>query len=188
LSWEDAQSFLQKLNGLISGLGACLPTAAEWEYACRAGRTDALYTGPIQIVGQRNAPPLDPIAWYSGNCGVEFDLSDGFDTDWPEKEFEFAQGGTRKVRQKAANPWGLYDVLGNVYEWCDNSPTVSGYSARLSWIVWRVRMCGTRSRLVLSAQRRHERSMGAAGPYPVRAGEIACGPCELTESSSSALS
>ena len=120
VSWKDAQNFLEKLNGTIDGLDACLPTEAEWEYACRAGTTKALYTGPIEIVGSNNSPSLDSIAWYGGNCGVEFDLDDGIGTAWEEKQYEFKRGGTREVAKKRANPWGLYDMLGNVYEWCDD--------------------------------------------------------------------
>lgn len=120
VSWENAQGFLQKLNGQIPGLEASLPTEAQWEYACRAGTTDALYSGPIEIIGNRNAPALDPIAWYGGNCGVDFDLEDGVGAKWGKQQYEFEKGGTREVGNKQANPWGLYDMLGNVYEWCDD--------------------------------------------------------------------
>jgi len=115
------QRFLDTLNGLVPGLGLILPSEAQWEYACRAGTETATYAGDMRIVGERNAPVLDAIAWYGGNSGVGFDLENGFDSSgWPEKQYDHIRAGTRLVAQKAANPWGLYDMLGNVYEWCDD--------------------------------------------------------------------
>ena len=103
----------------MPGLSLALPSEARWEYACRAGTTEATYAGEMQILGAYNAPVLDAIAWYGGNSGVGFDLDNGFDSSgWPEKQHEHTSAGTRPVAQKAANPWGLYDMLGNVWELC----------------------------------------------------------------------
>lgn len=96
VSWEDCEVFLQRLNERIQGLEARLPTEAEWEYACRAGTTTATWVGELKPGLPKTAPPLEAIAWYHAN----------------------AVGRTHPVAQKQANPWGLYDVLGNVYEWC----------------------------------------------------------------------
>jgi formylglycine-generating enzyme required for sulfatase activity len=119
VSWDDVQEFLKRINGRVPGLELRLPSEAEWEYACRAGTATALYTGNIEILGERNAPALDPIAWYGGNSGVDFDLDNGVDSSgWNEKQYSHTRAGTRRVGLKTVNPWGLYDMLGNVWDWC----------------------------------------------------------------------
>ncbi len=121
VNWDDSMAFVKKLNGLVPGLNVGLPTEAEWEHACRAGTTTAMWVGDLQILGERNAPVLDSIAWYGGNSGVSFDLADGYDSSgWPSKQYAHSKAGTRIVGQKSANPWGLYDTLGNVLEWCSD--------------------------------------------------------------------
>ena len=119
VSWNDVQTFLQAINAKIPGLDLCLPTEAQWEHACRAGTDTALYSGPIEILGANNAPALEPIAWYGGNSGVGYDLEEGENSSsWPEMQYPNPKSGTREVGKKKPNPWGLNDMLGNVWEWC----------------------------------------------------------------------
>ncbi|MBF0445200.1 MAG: formylglycine-generating enzyme family protein [Magnetococcales bacterium] len=119
VSWDDAQKFITKINKQAQGLNLTLPSEVQWEYACRAGTATAIYTGDIEILGERNIPALDPIAWYGGNSGNDFDLENGYDSSgWKEKQYSHKKAGTHPVGQKAPNGWGLYDMLGNVWEWC----------------------------------------------------------------------
>jgi formylglycine-generating enzyme required for sulfatase activity len=121
VSWHDAQAFISRINDRVPKLDLCLPSEAQWEYACRAGTTAVTYAGEMLILGARNAPVLDPIAWYSGNSGVDFDLKNGWDSsEWPGKQYEHSRAGTHPVALKRPNAWGLYDMLGNVWEWCDD--------------------------------------------------------------------
>jgi formylglycine-generating enzyme required for sulfatase activity len=111
--WSDAVKFCNKRSE-IEGLKPCydvqkwtcdfnangyrLPTEAEWEYACRAGTTTDYFFGPTPAL-------LKEYAWFDKNSG----------------------GKPKPVGQKKPNPWGLYDMVGNVWQWCNDFYKVDYY-------------------------------------------------------------
>ncbi len=90
VSWDDCQEFIRKLNSM-TGKTFRLPTEAEWEYAARGGNKSRHY----KYSGSNN---IDDVAWYNGNSGSH----------------------THRVKTKSPNELGLYDMSGNVYEWCSD--------------------------------------------------------------------
>jgi formylglycine-generating enzyme required for sulfatase activity len=119
VDWAMIKQFLSRLNAKVVGLELVLPTEAQWEYACRAGGEMATYAGDLELLGSRNAPVLDRIAWYGGNSGVGFELENGHNSsDWRGKQYPDSPSGTHLVGQKPPNAFGLHDMLGNVWELC----------------------------------------------------------------------
>jgi formylglycine-generating enzyme len=100
VSWNDAVDFCTRLTAKDQGEGRIarnqvyrLPTEAEWEYACRARTVTAVYYKDVDRKRE-----LDVIAWWLGNSGNE----------------------THLVKGKRKNEFGLYDMIGNVWEWCSD--------------------------------------------------------------------
>ncbi len=92
VSWNDCQDYIQQLNAL--GLGRFrLPTEAEWEYAARAGTTGRYYWGE-----DPDYTAIEQYAWYEAT----------------------SENQTHEVRLKTPNAWGLYDISGNIWEWCED--------------------------------------------------------------------
>ncbi|MFC1895991.1 formylglycine-generating enzyme family protein [Thermodesulfobacteriota bacterium] len=98
VSWEDCQEFISRLNEKEGTSMYRLPTEAEWEYACRAGSSTAFASGGIREQECAHDPNLDAMGWYCSNSGKK----------------------TLPVGQKEPNDWGLHDMHGNVWEWCQD--------------------------------------------------------------------
>jgi len=97
VSWEDGVGFFETLRKAIPELNAGFPTEAQWEYACRAGTTGAYCVdGSEASTKERSDPVLNELGWYHANSA----------------------GETHDVGLKMPNNWGLYDMHGNVWEWC----------------------------------------------------------------------
>jgi formylglycine-generating enzyme required for sulfatase activity len=105
VSWEDVQEFIRRINARKDGAQYRLPTEAEWEYAARAGTTTDYSFGD-------DARQLGEYAWYQEN----------------------AERKTHPVGRKQPNPWGLYDMYGNVWEWVQDwyGPYTAGAAVDLA--------------------------------------------------------
>ncbi len=99
VSWHDVQGFLQRVSKLLPEFSSSLPSEFEWEYACRAGTTTPFSFGASCSSEQVNFNGMHP---YGGAPTGEY------------------RKHTLAVKELAANPWGLYQMHGNVWEWCED--------------------------------------------------------------------
>ena len=117
----NADSFMGRLRSMTGLAGFDLPTDAQWEYACRAGTTGALNDGTVNITNSASDARLDVLGRYECNGGRI--LVEGA-WEYPEKALGVAASAvtadhaTAKVGSYLPNAWGLYDMHGNVWEWC----------------------------------------------------------------------
>ena len=114
--WDDMRGFLRRLNDqerkadrLPDGWEYALPSEAQWEYAARAGTRTAWYFGDDVSELPKHANFADKSL---------FDTKDSFH-GYAHRELDDGQARLAKVGQYRPNPWGLYDVYGNVWEWCE---------------------------------------------------------------------
>ena len=104
ITWYEAKVFCQKLNQMLKsdlpiGYEFDLPTENQWEYACRAGAKSSLYNGKDLTAEEGYCSNLDEIAWYFNNSDFN----------------------THSIALKNPNNWEIFDMLGNVWEWCNSS-------------------------------------------------------------------
>jgi formylglycine-generating enzyme required for sulfatase activity len=99
VSWEDCREFFERINQAVPGLDSWLPTEAQWEYACRAGTATPFWFGNQVTPEQVN---------YNGN----FPYNGGAKGEYREE--------TVAVGSLPCNGWGLYEMHGNVWEWCSD--------------------------------------------------------------------
>ncbi len=99
VSWNDVQEFIKKLNGIEKKELYCLPTEAQWEYSCRAGTATPFFFGKCLSTDEAN---------YDGNYPLK---------GCPKGKY---REKTVPVGSFAPNAWGLYDMHGNVWEWCQD--------------------------------------------------------------------
>ena len=102
VTWDEAKEFCEKLTAIEKAAGRLpqgyeysLPTEAQWEYACRAGTTTALNSGK-NLTSATECPNVDEVGWYKYN----------------------SDNVTHPIGQKKPNAWGLYDMHGDIWEWC----------------------------------------------------------------------
>jgi formylglycine-generating enzyme required for sulfatase activity len=108
VSWEEVQEFVRRLNAREGTNRYRLPTEAEWEYAARAGSSKRYASGD-------DMTNLSRYAWY------DLAMVDGDSPmDYTDGDGTLGVGATMPVGLREPNAWGLFDMFGNVMEWCSD--------------------------------------------------------------------
>ena len=116
VTWNDAMAYVTWLNeqSRVRGLGRKyrLPTEAEWEYACRAGTTTRFFTGDT-LASLEGFANVQDASFAKAFPTVDF-------TKWQKFEFDDGSPFTSVAGRYSSNPFGLYDMHGNVWDWCND--------------------------------------------------------------------
>ncbi|MBC7817975.1 MAG: formylglycine-generating enzyme family protein [Planctomycetaceae bacterium] len=110
VNWDEAEEFCHRLNATYSMYVFRLPTEMEWEFACRAGATAPFAVPPPEEERLRTA-------LAKARAGDE-----DFLTRFVKQFARFGESNAQPAAERLPNAWGLHDMLGNVWEWCDGSP------------------------------------------------------------------
>ncbi len=128
ISWEECQEFIARLNALNDNYKYRLPSEAEWEYSCRAGTMDD------------DSEKLLELGWFLENSGdKELKKTPKIDVSWEifnEKYVVPNRNRTRSVGGKKRNGFNLYDMHGNVWEWCEDKYHENYKGAPLDGSAW----------------------------------------------------
>lgn len=151
VSWDDTQAFINKMNGLKAELKLCLPTEAQWEYACRAGTTTPFFWGDQIDSALVNFDGTEP-------------HNNGHRSEYREQ--------TVAVKALPCNDWGVYQMHGNVWEFCqdwyseypseftaDPLGPISGFARVIrggSWIISSAKDCRSADRGFVSPSARND--------------------------------
>ncbi len=152
----EARAFLEAVSRELDGASARLPTAAQWEYACRAG-TDGPYAVEPPSAGGWFAPPGLATAWEPALRDGDPAADPPAVAAWHQEHRGDPRLGTRPVAEKRPNPWGIHDMHGNVAEWCalpDADPEAPHPACGGSWYDHPLR-CRSAARLLVDPHTAH---------------------------------
>jgi formylglycine-generating enzyme required for sulfatase activity/type II secretory pathway predicted ATPase ExeA len=167
ITWYEAQEFCARLSKL-TGENYRLPSEAEWEYACRAGAE-----AYREYCFGDDASQLDAYGWYgnnSGDCEVDaYRILEEVDNSHKRYTNQLRENGnsTHPVGQKRPNDWGIYDMHGNVWEWCADDWHDNYEGASVDSQIWKkdIRNCEDRETKKLVQAGRSNKTLTTELPF-----------------------